>query len=407
MSINETHLKDNEKLELNDLGYEWFGYNRNSKHIRAPKTFGGVGILVRKTILQHFMVRVNDKSYEELPVLRLQGASSENDEVTITYSVVHEGYQKVHSIKWTKDGNLLDLNKPKYSGGDLESTCLKILSPEENDIGEYSCEVPKLPVLRLQGASSENDEVTISYSVVHEGYQKVHSIKWTKDGNLLDLNKPKYSGGDLESTCLKILSPEEDDIGEYGCEVPSILGSVKESLTLKLPVLRLQGASSENDEVTISYSVVHEGYQKVHSIKWTKDGNLLDLNKPKYSGGDLESTCLKILSPEEDDIGEYGCEVPSILGSVKESLTLKLPVLRLQGASSENDEVTISYSVVHEGYQKVHSIKWTKDGNLLDLNKPKYSGGDLENTCLKILSPEKDDIGEYGCEVPSILGSDE
>ncbi|CAG2186181.1 unnamed protein product [Mytilus edulis] len=39
VSVNETHLKDNDKLELRNQGYEWFGFNRHSVHRKAPKEF--------------------------------------------------------------------------------------------------------------------------------------------------------------------------------------------------------------------------------------------------------------------------------------------------------------------------------------------------------------------------------
>lgn len=58
ISLNETHLVTDEVAELS--GYSWFGNNRK-RHIHAPKGSGGVGLLVRTGLFQHFKISVVDK----------------------------------------------------------------------------------------------------------------------------------------------------------------------------------------------------------------------------------------------------------------------------------------------------------------------------------------------------------
>jgi hypothetical protein len=48
LSINETHLADGKSISI--PGYKWFGFNRSQRDINAPKTFGGIGILVKNTL---------------------------------------------------------------------------------------------------------------------------------------------------------------------------------------------------------------------------------------------------------------------------------------------------------------------------------------------------------------------
>ena len=59
--INETHLKATQVIELE--GYHFYGYNRTSIHINAPKGSGGVGIFVRNTLYDTFDISTIDKLY--------------------------------------------------------------------------------------------------------------------------------------------------------------------------------------------------------------------------------------------------------------------------------------------------------------------------------------------------------
>jgi len=60
--ITETHLDENNVCELE--GYIFIPYNRQSKHINSPHTFGGVGIFVKNYLYKFFSVNIEDKSYD-------------------------------------------------------------------------------------------------------------------------------------------------------------------------------------------------------------------------------------------------------------------------------------------------------------------------------------------------------
>ena len=61
ISLNDVHLSGDEVIEL--TGYFWFGNNRN-RHIRAPKGSGGVGLLVKNELFEHFKIKIVDKSMD-------------------------------------------------------------------------------------------------------------------------------------------------------------------------------------------------------------------------------------------------------------------------------------------------------------------------------------------------------
>ena len=52
-------------------GYKWFGFNRENIHINAKSSSGGVGFLIRNSILNVFDVSVLNKSFEGILWLKL------------------------------------------------------------------------------------------------------------------------------------------------------------------------------------------------------------------------------------------------------------------------------------------------------------------------------------------------
>ena len=56
IGIAETHLLQNNYIDVE--GYKWYGNNRKQIHRRAPKGSGGVGILVKNVLFEHFHVEV-------------------------------------------------------------------------------------------------------------------------------------------------------------------------------------------------------------------------------------------------------------------------------------------------------------------------------------------------------------
>jgi hypothetical protein len=62
IGIAESHLSATTKLDI--PGYKWFGQNREKIHPRAKCGSGGVGILVKLFLLEHYDVHILDRSLE-------------------------------------------------------------------------------------------------------------------------------------------------------------------------------------------------------------------------------------------------------------------------------------------------------------------------------------------------------
>ena len=64
IGIQETHMTNNTDNQPYLEGFQWYGHCRSVRHIRSNKTYGGVGIFVKNSLLQSFNVSVLDNSFE-------------------------------------------------------------------------------------------------------------------------------------------------------------------------------------------------------------------------------------------------------------------------------------------------------------------------------------------------------
>ena len=69
MCLNETHLARGQEIQVEN--YVFFGKNRQSRHRLAPKTHGGVGILVRDDVFDDFSCDIHDRSVEGVIAIKL------------------------------------------------------------------------------------------------------------------------------------------------------------------------------------------------------------------------------------------------------------------------------------------------------------------------------------------------
>ena len=65
--LSETHLEENKGIDIEN--YIWIGHNRSIKHVNAPKTFGGTGLLIKSHFHESYSVNVIDKSYDGISVV--------------------------------------------------------------------------------------------------------------------------------------------------------------------------------------------------------------------------------------------------------------------------------------------------------------------------------------------------
>ena len=64
LCLCETFVVGKQEVQLNN--YIWYGNTRKTISRRAVRGSGGVGILVHRSILQHFTIQVLDNSFEDI-----------------------------------------------------------------------------------------------------------------------------------------------------------------------------------------------------------------------------------------------------------------------------------------------------------------------------------------------------
>ena len=62
MSLCETHLKQKQVIVVEN--YIFYGHNREKTHIKAKKTYGGVGVLVSLRLYGNYDIKIVDKSVD-------------------------------------------------------------------------------------------------------------------------------------------------------------------------------------------------------------------------------------------------------------------------------------------------------------------------------------------------------
>ena len=62
--VQETHLANNTDNQPSLDGYKWYGHCRTVRHVNSNLTHGGIGIFVKDSLFEHFIVSVLDNSYD-------------------------------------------------------------------------------------------------------------------------------------------------------------------------------------------------------------------------------------------------------------------------------------------------------------------------------------------------------
>ena len=68
--INETFLRDDQEISIQ--GYKWIGHNRTQINPRAMRGSGGVGILVKESVLETHEIFIIEKVHEDIIWVKIQ-----------------------------------------------------------------------------------------------------------------------------------------------------------------------------------------------------------------------------------------------------------------------------------------------------------------------------------------------
>lgn len=91
-------------------------------------------------------------------------------------------------------------------------------------------EIPFLDELKI---TAGDEGITIHYNCeVSEKSPKLQHIKWSKNGETLNVNGPKFIGGSLKEKFCTLKTPSTDDRGKYTCTVSNAVGCTSKTVIL-------------------------------------------------------------------------------------------------------------------------------------------------------------------------------
>ncbi|GMR51491.1 hypothetical protein PMAYCL1PPCAC_21686, partial [Pristionchus mayeri] len=368
------------------------------------------------------------------------------------------------SLKWTKDGKDIDVNRVRSDFADDGTITLSIDDVTQADSGEYRCfaenehgsawtEGPI--VVMAVGAPKPPGEAPdflnpVRPATVYEGETAVlegktcgipaPAIKWYKNGKeIQEDDRHKIESLSDGTQRLTVARCKIEDTDEYRCEATNEYGDVWSDVTLKVNPKPAEDAVSiagvhkaptvlkslEEIRIAETSKVVFEcqiAGEPKPQVKWFKDKIELNIADSRYKQTVEANNTYKLTidSAEVKDSGEYRAEARNVAGTARTEASLKV-------AKSGQEEKLISGSAPEftKDLQPVQAkvgepaalecrvagvpqpeVKWFKDGAEV---KP-GDGVQIESqpdgtNRLKIDSAKPEDQGNYRVEATNATGS--
>ncbi|KAF7708348.1 hypothetical protein HF521_017405 [Silurus meridionalis] len=306
---------------------------------------------------------------------------------------------------------------------------LVIKGAKQSDEGHYSCETVedkvtfRVKIQETQATFINKDtyqkEVKVSVSqkatLSCEVSDSKTEVKWYKDGKQLISSRTVHMETKGKIRQLVLDSVEKKDAGEYICEVGN------EKLVFKIHVtaaaVETQALATFVNKDTYQKEVKVSVSQKATlscevsdsktEVKWYKDGKQLISSRTVHMETKGKIRQLVLDSVEKKDAGEYICEVGN------EKLVFKIHVIaaavETQALATFVNKDTYQKEVKVVVSQKATlscevsdsktEVKWYKDGKQLISSKTIHMETKGKIRQLVLESVEKNDAGEYICEV--------
>ncbi|XP_033758139.1 hemicentin-1-like [Pecten maximus] len=353
------------------------------------------------------------------------------------------------SVKWQRIYNRVTTtiipDGVHYTGGSLSNPSLTIINTQSTDQAAYKCRATN-----AAGTGEDQTYVTVtgsipavsipqtSYSVVTgssitipctvSSSPSATSIIWQRIVNgattTLTIDGTKLSGGSLSVPSLTISNSANSDQAYYVCKATNSVGtgqSLQSYLTVtgSVPVVTISQSQ---------YSVV-QGATKIidcsisssptaTSISWERiNGGVtttLTIDGTKFSGGQLGTPALTIISAANSDQGYYVCTAMNSVGIGRSSqayLTVSGSAPTVNVGSSTYTVIignTITLTCSYTSSPTATALRWQKIVNgvasTITIDGTKYGGGTLSSSNLTIATAASSDQAYYKCVVTNSVG---
>lgn len=347
-------------------------------------------------------------------------------------------------VTWhKKTGNIttnINTRDEKYKGStdrwlfihsvckDDEAEYLAVISNGDNSCMSnviYLRAIGEQPYFDNWNITTDTDGLTIHCSYgVPDGSPSIFKVKWTKDGETVDLNNKKIvvirSSNDrsrLNDSDLTISSPTLEDKGKYSCTVTNAVGSVSRDVTLGVPRAEISTDSEVmfGLKTTITSAVL--SCPTPDEVEWqnSNDGKTfrrIDISEPHYYGSSLspDSPLLVIPYTTFDDMLHYRLLLWNKIGD-QCSNTLYLNVTGCPPNIMTNHQTCLKRRTVKLFCEVFpydpENVFWSINGKEIDNSKSKvkYSEVTIKDPSLTIFNVNEDAAGSYQVTASNAEGS--
>ncbi|XP_067649332.1 hemicentin-1-like [Haliotis asinina] len=361
-----------------------------------------------------------------------------NETDLYTFKVNVKSYPKQSNVDWFKGSNFIDRNDTRFLQGNVNVPSLTLINVNRKDTGNYSISVtnevtgrsvpgchtqltvqyrPRCTLL-LPNTYEITEDSSITINVTMKSLPPLTFVDWNLNGTTISRNSSHYSGGNRTVPSLTIDSIQRRDTGFYSMHANNTVGEVVTNCTVFLQVLyRPECIILSNTTLEViehSSVIIHAAIDAAMSpnvVDWKLNGIPVNRTGDRYAGGNsYQSPSLKIAGITRHDAGIYTLTASNDVGSVVNETNCNVNVVvqyidncpNRTYSACKNGTVTLQCSV--KFLPSLSNVTWKKNGVILDVSNPRYSGGTVSSPDLTISPVLRNDDDDYTCEVENVVG---
>ncbi|CAJ0935024.1 unnamed protein product [Ranitomeya imitator] len=317
------------------------------------------------------------------------------------------------NVHWYRDGAEVEENENIKVESDGRHHRLIISCAKPEDSGEYVCDTgddsvfynvtvtePPVKILHSDDDTNERclsgEELVLSCELSREDVL----VRWYKDGERLEENERIRLLSDGKRRRLVILCAHTQDSGEFVCDAGD--DSIFYNVAVTDPPVKIVNTSDDvehkrlsGERVILSCEVSRENAK----VCWYKNGAEVEESEDLVLESDGKHRRLIIQNAGVKDSGEFVCDAKD--DCVFYNVLVTEPPVKLVNTSVDTDMMYLAGEQVElrcEVSRENASVRWYKDGDLVEEMENISLESDGTHRGLTILSAQTQDSGEYICD---------
>ncbi|XP_060079143.1 hemicentin-1-like [Ylistrum balloti] len=358
------------------------------------------------------------------------------------------------SVSWQRVINgqteAVTIDGTNFGGSTLNSPSLIVYNANEADEGNYICfatntvgtgqslptalvvtgSIPVVTVTQTQYSVVTGNDVTIQCFVTADPAHTAVFWERTIGGvtTQITIDNINYSGSQVNSPSLRILSTNIADTGIYVCKATNAVGTGQSStvqlsvtgnvpsVVVAVPNYSVLTGSSVTLVCTVTATPSHSSVQWIRVVNGANQAVNIG-NSGKYEGSSVSVPSLTINGAQSSDQGQYVCTATNSVGTGQSSVTTlsvtgSLPVVTV---AQPNYSVIIGNAVTLvctiNASPAASTVSWRRlVGGVstgISIGSSKYSGSVIGNPSLTINDAQNSDEGFYICQATNVVGTGE